>query len=114
MCCFSGSVFVSTWSILLFVSSVCPVAMRSMVFCTVWMFFVFVSLIMGDHMVLAYSSIGRVMAVYVCVIVSFVFPQLVPVIALYMFIDFCAFVFVCFMCSLYASFGSSVKPNIFG
>ena len=79
---------------LLFVSSVCPVAMRSMVFCIVWMFFMFVSLIMGDHMVLAYSSNGRVMAVYVCVIVSFDLPQLVPVIALCMLIDFCAFIFV--------------------
>lgn len=44
-------------------SSVQPVAILRAVFCTVWSFCVFVLEIMGDQVVLAYSSVGRTIAV---------------------------------------------------
>ena len=73
-----------------------------------------VSLMMGDQIVLPYSIMGLVMAVYVCVSVSLVFPQFVPDIALYMFVVFSALVLVCLTCSAYVSFGSNVRPSILG
>ena len=44
----------------MFVSCVQPVIVRSAVFCTTCSLLVFVGEMMGDHMVLAYSSTGRV------------------------------------------------------
>ena len=77
-----------------FVSAVWPVAVLSMAFWTVCSEFMFVSFIIGDKMVLLYSITGLVMALYVCIRVSFDFPQFVPDIALYMFVVFCALIFV--------------------
>ena len=50
----------------MFVSCVQPVAMRSAVFCTVCILCIFVVDAMGDHMMVAYSSMGLVMAKFVC------------------------------------------------
>ena len=74
----------------------------------------FVSFAMGDHMVLLYSMIGLVMAVYVCARVSFVLPQLVPDMALYILVVFWALAFVSLMCSAYVNLGSNVSLSIFG
>ena len=58
-------------------SCVQPVAMRSVVFCTVCSFCMLVLDAMGDHMMEAYSSMGLVMALYVQSIVSLCLPHLV-------------------------------------
>ena len=58
----------------------------------------FVSDVMGDHIVLAYSMMGRVIVLYVVLSVSFVFPQCVVVSALSMFIVWLALFNVFCMC----------------
>jgi len=73
---------------------------------------VFVCEMMGDQTVDAYSSMGRVMALYVARIVSFCLPQLVEVSALSMFSVVLAFVHVWLMCSVYVSCVSKVRPRI--
>lgn len=97
-CCFIGRIFVSSCRCWVLVSSVHPVAIRSAVFCIICSLFVLVSDIMGAQIVLAYSSMGLVMAVYVLSIVSFVFPQCVDVSDLSMFIVFLALFVVFCMC----------------
>ena len=56
-----------------------PFVIRSAIFCTVSSLFVFVSDIIGDQIVLPYSSVALVMAVYVPSRVSLDFPQCVVV-----------------------------------
>ena len=65
-------------------------------------------------MVLPYSSTGRVIALYVWMIVSLFFPHVVPVSALYMFVVLAVFVFVILVCSAKLSLGSRVMPSILG
>lgn len=72
------------------VSSVHPVIARRALFCTVCSFDVLVSEMMGDHIVLACSMMGRVIALYVVASVSLVFPQCVVVSALIRLIVFVA------------------------
>ena len=71
-------------------SIVKPVAILSAVFCSVCSFCMFVSEINGDQTVLAYSSIGLVIELYVATSVSFCLPQVIDLI---MFNDLLAFVF---------------------
>lgn len=82
------------------VSRVQPVAMRSAVFCMVCSFCVLVDDAMGDHIVEAYSSIGRVMALYVESSVSFCLPHLVEERTLSMGIVLDAFAAMLSMCLL--------------
>ena len=58
----------------MFVSAVCPVAMRSAVFCIVCSFCMLVLDVAGAHMVFAYSMMGCVIVLYVVMRVSFCFP----------------------------------------
>lgn len=69
---------------------------------------------MGCQTVDAYSIIGRVIALYVLVIVSFCFPQEDAVRLLSTFSVLLAFVEVILACSLKFSLGSKVSPNILG
>ena len=55
-----GRICVSEWRCSMFVSCVHPVASLRHVFCMVCSLLVFVSDMMGDQMVLAYSITGRV------------------------------------------------------
>ena len=55
-------------------SAVHPVAMRRAVFCMICSLFMFVLETIGDHTVLAYSSCGLVMVLYVAIMVSLFFP----------------------------------------
>ena len=57
-------------------SAVHPVAILRALFCTVCSVCRLVLEMMGDHMVLAYSRVGLVMALYVVVSVSFCLPSL--------------------------------------
>ena len=59
------SMFVSSSRCCVFVSRVHPEVIRSAVFCTVCSLFVLVSDIIGDQIMLPYSSVVLVMAVYV-------------------------------------------------
>ena len=109
-----GRVCVSSCRCCVFVSVVHPVAILSAVFCAICSLFMFVSNASGDHMVETYSSMGRVMALYVAMIVSFCFPHVVGVSALSICIVLRALVVVISMCLLYVSLGSTVSPSIFG
>ena len=71
-CCFSwgacsfkcvamGRIFVSECRCAVLVSSVQPVMVRRALFCTVCSLLMFVLEVIGDHIVLAYSIMGRVM-----------------------------------------------------
>ncbi len=96
------------------VSDVCPVAVRSAVFCMICSVFVCLLDIIGDQTVLAYSSIGLVIALYVCIIVSFCFPQFVDVSAFIMLSVLRALFAVFCMCVLNVNLGSKVIPSILG
>ena len=109
-----GSIWVSLCRCDVLVSSVHPVMVLSALFCVVCSLAMFVSEAMGDHTVLAYSMIGRVIVLYVVVKVSLFLPQCVVVSDLSRFIVFVALVFVFCMWVEYVSFGSSVSPNILG
>ena len=98
----------------MFVSCVHPVTVLSAEFCTIWSLFVFVSEVMGAHIVFAYSSSGLVIVLYVTSKVSFVLPQCVVVSCLRMFIVCLAFCAVFVMCCAYVSFVSRVRPSILG
>ena len=106
-----GSVCVSSCRCV-FVSVVHPVAIMNAVFCVICSLLMFVSDASGDHMVETYSSMGLVMALYVAMIVSFFFLQVLDVSALSICIVLRAFVVVIYMSLLYVSLGSS--PSMFG
>ena len=76
------------------VSAVHPVAILSALFCIVCSLVMLVCEIVGDQMEDAYSRMGRVIALYVEMIVSFCLPQLVDVSACRIGIVLCAFVHV--------------------
>ena len=69
---------------------------------------------MGDVMVLAYSSLGRISVLYVTVSVSLSFPQEVEVKALSTFVVSRPLSIVFCMCFEYVSLGSNVSPKILG
>ena len=60
-------------------SRVQPVIVLSALFCMVCSFVMLVSDTIGDHTVLAYSIMGRVMVLYVAVSVSLALPHCVEV-----------------------------------
>ena len=109
-----GSTRVSWCRWLMFVSAVHPVAILSAVFCIICSFCRFVFDAIGDQMVLPYSSVGRVIVLYVVKRVSLFLPHLVAVRALVRLRDFFALSFVILMCSAKFSLGSNVMPSIFG
>ena len=111
---FIGSILVSACRCLVFVSCVQPVIVLSAMFCAVCNLLVFVSAMIGDHVVFAYSSMGRVIVLYVTISVSLDLPQCVVVSCLSMLVDCLAFCAVFVMCWLYVSFVSNVRPSIFG
>lgn len=105
---------VSSCRCCMLVSRVQPVAMRNAVFCTVCSLWMLVVDAMGDHMVEAYSSMGRVMALYVASNVSLCLPHLVDERTLSMGSVLDALSVVLSMCLLYVSLGSRVRPSILG
>ena len=95
-------------------SAVHPVAILRALFCTVCSVCRLVLEMMGDHMALAYSRMGLMMALYVVVSVSFCLPQLVPESALRMLVVLSALALFCLVCSVKVSLGSSTSPNVLG
>ena len=98
----------------MFVSAVQPVMTRRALFCTICSFCRFVSDIVGDHTVLAYSITGRMIVLYVVCRVSFCLPHEVAVSAFSILIDESAFSLVILVCSPKLRLVSSVRPRIFG
>ena len=92
-----------------FVSCVHPVVMRSAVFSTVCNLLVLVSDIIDDQIVLPYSSVILVMAVYMFSSISLDVLQCVQVRAFSSFVVF--FVLSVMFEKVYL--GSNVRPNIF-
>ena len=89
-----------------------PVAILSAVFWVTWSLFRFVSLMIGDQIVLPYSMIGLTVALYVVIRVSFCFPHVVPFKAFKILMFLSAFSFVLFTWFLKVYFGSRVSPRI--
>ena len=79
-CSLIGSMWVSSCKCCMFVSVVQPVAMRRALFCMIWSLLTFVCERVGDHVGEAYSRMGRGIALYVAMIVSFCLPHLVEVV----------------------------------
>lgn len=109
-----GRIWVSSCRCCVLVSLVQPVMILRAWFCIICSLFVFVSEMIGDHMVFAYSMMGRVIVLYVVVSVSLALPQCVDVSAFSMLIVCFALVSVLFMWLEYVSLGSSVNPSILG
>ena len=109
-----GRMSVSSCRCCMLVSRVHPVIVLSAWFCVVCSLVMFVSDVMGDHIVLAYSRMGLVIALYVVVSVSLDFPQCVDVSALSTLMVCFARFAVLFMWLVYVSLGSKVSPSIFG
>ena len=112
-CCLIGSMLVSSCRCCVFVSRVHPVVIRSAVFCTVCSLFVLVSDRIGDQIVLPYSSVVLVMAVYVLSTVFLYFPQCVMVSAFSIFVVFFALSVVFCICFAKVCLGANVRPSIF-
>ena len=71
----------------MFVSGVHSVIVLSAMFCTVCSLLVFVSAMIGDHLVFAYSSMGRMIILYVTISFSLDLHQCVVVSGLNMLVD---------------------------
>ena len=68
----------------------------------------------GDHTEEAYSIAGLITALYVAMRVSFCLPHSVAVSAFMICRGLCACTEMLWMCVLYVSFGSKVRPRYFG
>jgi len=110
----SGRTLVSACRCWMCVSDVQPVAILSAVFWVTWSLFRFVSLMIGDQIVLPYSMIGLTVALYVAIRVGFCLPHVVPFRAFKILIFLSAFSFVLFTWSLKVKCGSRVSPRILG
>lgn len=100
-CVLMGSICVSVCRCCVFVSCVHPVMILLAVLSIVCSLFRFVVDIMGDVIVLAYSSLGLIIVLYVVVKVSLFFPQCVPVSALSILMLSLPFVVMFSVCLLY-------------
>ena len=99
-CVFRGNIDVSLCRWLVLVSEVHPVMIRLAVLSIVCSLLMLVFEAIGVVMVLAYSSFGRIIALYVIVRVSLFFPQVVEVSAFSNFVDFLPLFVRCAMCLL--------------
>ena len=68
----------------------------------------------GDNMEEAYSKAGLIPALKVAISVFFCLPHAVAVSAFMICICLCACTEMLWMCVLYVSFGSKVRPRTFG
>ena len=97
-----------------FVSCVHPVAVLNAAFCMTCSLLMLVEDARGDHVEEACSRAGLITALYVAMSVSFCLPHPVAVSALMICSGLCACIEVLWMCVLYVSFGSKVRPRTFG
>ena len=108
-----GSVSVSSCRCCMFVSCVHPVAVLNTAFCMTCSLLMLVEDARGDHMEEAYSRAGLITALQVVMSVSFCLPHPVAVSAFMLCSGLCACTEMLWMCVLYVSFGSKVRPRTF-
>ena len=97
----------------MFVSCVYPVAILNTVFCMTCILSMLVEDARGDHMGEAYSRACLITALYVAMSVSFSLSHPVAVSAFMICRGVCACIEMLWMCVLYVSFGSKVRPRTF-
>ena len=113
-CSCMGSVSVSSCRCCMFVSCVHRVAVLNAALCMTCSLLMLVEDTIDDHTEEAYSRDGLITALYVAMSVSFCVPHPVAVSAFMICIGLCACTEMLWMCVLYVSFGSKVRPRIFG
>ena len=104
-----GSVSVSSCRCCMFVSCVHPVTVLNAAFCMTCSLLMLVEDVIGDHTEEAYSRAGLI-----AMSVSFDLPHPVAVSAFMICRGLCACTEMLWMCVLYVSFGSKVRPRTFG
>ena len=109
-----GSVSDSSCRCCMFVSCVHPVAVLNAAFCMTCSLLMLVEDAIGDHTEEAYSRAGLITALYVAMSVSFCLPHPVAVSAFMICRGLCACTEMLWICVLYVSFGSKVRPRTFG
>ena len=99
---------------MLYVCVLChPVAVLNTAFCMTCSLLMLVEDARGDHMEEAYSSAGLITALQVAMSVSFCLPYPVAVSDFMICRGLCACTEMLWMCVLYMSFGSKVRPRTF-
>ena len=109
-----GSVSVSSCRCCMFVSCVHPVGYLNSAFCMTCSLLMLVEDARGNHIEEAYSRAGLIAALCIAMSVSFCLPHPVAVNAFMICRGLCACPDILWMCVLYVSFGSKVKPRTFG
>ena len=109
-----GSVSVSSCRCCMFVSCVHHVAVLNAAFCMTCYLLMLVEDAIGDHTEEAYSRTGLITALYVALSVSFCLPHPVAVSDFMICRGLCACTEMLWMCVLYVSFGSKVRPRTVG
>ena len=113
-CSCMGSVSVSSCRCCMFVSCVHPVAVLNAAFSMTCNFLMLVEDAIGDHTEEAYSRAGLINALYVAMSVSLCIPHPVSVSAFMICRGVCACTEMLWMCVMYVSCGSEVRPKTFG
>ena len=98
----------------MFVSWVYPVAVLNAAFCMTCSLLMLVEVGIGDHTDGAYSRAGLITALKVSMSVSFYLPHPVAVSVFMICRGLCARTEMLWMCVLYVSFGSKVRPRTVG
>ena len=109
-----GCVSVSLCICCMFVFCVHHVPFINAAFCVTYSLLMLGEDAIGDHTEEAYSRAGLITALYVAMSVSFCLPHPVAVTAFMICRGLCAFTEMLWMCVLYVSFGSKVRPRTFG
>ena len=105
---------VSSCRCCMLVSCVNPVSVLNAAFCMTCSLLMLVEDARGDHMEEEYSRAGLITALYVAMSVSFCLPYPGAVSAFMICRGLCACTDMLWMCVLYVSFGSKVRPITFG
>ena len=109
-----GIVSVSSCRCCMFMSCVHPVAVLNTAFCMTCSLLMLVEDARGDHTEEAYSIAGLITVLYVAIRVSFCLPHPVAVSAFMICRGLSACTGMLWICVLYVSFGSKVRPRTFG
>ena len=109
-----GSVSVSSCRCCMCVSCVHPVAVLNAASCMPCSLLMLVEDAIDDHTEEAYYRTGLITALYVAMSVSFCLSHPVAVSAFMICRGVCACTEMLWMCMMYMSFGSKVRPRTFG
>ena len=109
-----GSVSVSSYKRCMFVSCVHPVVVLNVAFCMTCSLLMLFEDARGDHTERAYSRVGLITALLVALGVSFCLPHHVAVSVFMICRGLCACNEMLWMCVMYVSFVSKVRPRTFG